>query len=525
MKWRSNLAVPQVVIADLGCCVMSEPNFRMQKRLRIGDCDLRVCTINYRPPDVCLGDQRYGDEFDIWSLGCVAAELVTGLPLFHARTSAAHVKEFVDAIFKLLGPPEDSTWLESLPYFQRWYGKTAATAGLKSGSRWPPQSLEGCPKGLIDFIRSALQWQPKDRMSIAAAKSHPFLEPPGRVLMVRLEKVAGKKGVGTIAETHLDPDLLRYLQECPGLKSLALEFLQKGEVRSHCVRKDEAELGNKQETAGIVDEEHPPKCNRLNNDKDLQPLPSKRFAAFVRAVRIEWRPWLQQLTQKMRTAVDAQHMPKVIQDVNGGPIMDEEFADNAFAYASIQVMKPGKRNDGWHTDGGCSLLHASVTLFGARSVQVRSGDMECKCKSGVAICKCGLADVKEVQLLQVPGSFYVGTLVPLNHNVHHYDEPPHLFHPIAETAQGHGEADAAQEHGGAATADGGLEIAVMIRSDVFRNCRARTIDSTPGPVDFFQVVNTVVAEHLAEVPVRLPDLTAVLKEAARAELVSGGLTD
>ena len=65
----------------------------------------------------------------------------------------------------------------------------------------------------------------------------------------------------------------------------------------------------------------------------------------------------------------------------------------------------------------------------------------------------------------------------------------------------------------------------MIRSDVFRNCRARKIDSTPGPVDFFRVVNTAVAEHLAEVPVRLPDLTAVLKEAARAELVSGGLTD
>jgi len=37
------------------------------------------------------------------------------------------VKEFVDAIFKLLGPPEDSTWLESMPYFQRWYGKAAAT--------------------------------------------------------------------------------------------------------------------------------------------------------------------------------------------------------------------------------------------------------------------------------------------------------------------------------------------------------------------------------------------------------------
>ena len=123
LKSMSNLAVPQVVIADLGCCHMSEPNFRLQKRPKSGDCDLRVCTVHYRPPDVCLGDQRYGDELDMWSLGCVAAELVSGLPLFHARTQEAPVKEFVDAIFKLLGPPEDSTWLESLPYFQRWYGR------------------------------------------------------------------------------------------------------------------------------------------------------------------------------------------------------------------------------------------------------------------------------------------------------------------------------------------------------------------------------------------------------------------
>eukprot|EP00959_Pyramimonas_sp_CCMP1952_P256962 5368683-Pyramimonas_sp.AAC.1 len=56
---------------------------------------------------------------------------------------------------------------------------------------------------------------------------------------------------------------------------------------------------------------------------------------------------------------------------NGKPIMTEHFADNALAYASIQLMQPGARDHGWHTDGGCSLLHAAVTIFGARSVQVR----------------------------------------------------------------------------------------------------------------------------------------------------------
>ena len=48
--------------------------------------------------------------------------------------------------------------------------------------------------------------------------------------------------------------------------------------------------------------------------------------------------------------------------------LQEDFADNAFAYTSIQLMQPGARDDGWHTDGGCSLRHASATIFGTRSV-------------------------------------------------------------------------------------------------------------------------------------------------------------
>ena len=60
----------------------------------------------------------------------------------------------------------------------------------------------------------------------------------------------------------------------------------------------------------------------------------------------------------------------------------------------------------------------------------------------------------------------------------------------------------------------------MIRCDVFRECRARTINSTPGLVEFFRVVNRTVAEHLADVPVALPDLTEVLAEVAPPAVTS-----
>ena len=72
---------------------------------------------------------------------------------------------------------------------------------------------------------------------------------------------------------------------------------------------------------GFVDEENPPKCRSLNKDRDLQLIPSERFAAFVRAIRKKWRPWLQQLGGKMREAVRADGMPETIYQKNGGDFL------------------------------------------------------------------------------------------------------------------------------------------------------------------------------------------------------------
>ena len=145
----------------------------------------------------------------------------------------------------------------------------------------------------------------------------------------------------------------------------------------------------------------------------------------------------------------------------------------------------------------------------------------------------------EVNFAQEPGSFYVGNLCALGHNVHHHAECLHTFRTKAATASARTKAATASaaatssgsledwqaDEAAAATADSGLQIAVMIRSDVFRNARARKIKSTPGPTDFFRVVNRAVAQHLAECPVRLPDLTAVLAEASRVGDDGGGVTD
>ena len=64
-----------MVVGDLGLVEMADPHVRLQKKLRASDHDIRVCKVNYRPPGVTLGSQRFQEDFDMWSFGCVAAEL------------------------------------------------------------------------------------------------------------------------------------------------------------------------------------------------------------------------------------------------------------------------------------------------------------------------------------------------------------------------------------------------------------------------------------------------------------------
>ena len=181
---------------------------------------------------------------------------------------------------------------------------------------------------------------------------------------------------------------------------------------------------------------------------------------------------------RVRAEIRRQALPPELLVANGDAFLEEDLADNAFVYASVQFLRVGERQDGWHTDGGASLLHGALTVFGSRTLLVKSEGRGC------------------ISLPQKPGSFYVGNLCALEHNVEH----------CAESAGCYGEGPPSKQ----------VQIVVMLRSDVFRVARARTINAMPGPAELFIVVNTEAAKHLADHPFRLPDLDAVLAESRSA---------
>ncbi|XP_018441903.1 protein IMPAIRED IN BABA-INDUCED STERILITY 1 [Raphanus sativus] len=73
----------------------------------------RVVTLWYRPPELLLGSTEYGASVDLWSVGCVFAELLLKKPLLQGRTEV----EQLHKIFKLCGSPPEDYWKKSkLPH-------------------------------------------------------------------------------------------------------------------------------------------------------------------------------------------------------------------------------------------------------------------------------------------------------------------------------------------------------------------------------------------------------------------------
>ncbi|ORX69264.1 kinase-like protein [Linderina pennispora] len=116
----------------------------------------------YRAPEVILGLQ-YGTGIDMWSLGCIVAELLTGYPLFPGENE----REQLACIIEVLGPPP-AYMIEQAPRCSDFAEPPYTNSKGKRrrpGSRPLVQVLARArdPR-LVDFVMRALAWDPAVRM-------------------------------------------------------------------------------------------------------------------------------------------------------------------------------------------------------------------------------------------------------------------------------------------------------------------------------------------------------------------------
>lgn len=134
----------------------------------VGKITHEVVTLWYRAPEILLGSAYYSTPIDIWSVGCIFAEMATRQPLFPGDSEIDQIFK----IFKVLGTPSEDCWngVTSLPDFQQ----------RSSFPQWKPQSLKTlvpnlCPDG-IDLLEQMLQYDPTKRISAKKALRHRYFD-------------------------------------------------------------------------------------------------------------------------------------------------------------------------------------------------------------------------------------------------------------------------------------------------------------------------------------------------------------
>ena len=199
-------------------------------------------------------------------------------------------------------------------------------------------------------------------------------------------------------------------------------------------------------------------------------LPSERLLSWLRAFKAKNASSLAKLCAEGASALRALGQDSL--GVNGKHFLDTPV-DKWFATCGqIHIFQdPADLEERRHFDGGASVLHIGVTLFGRRELRWFEG------------VKNSDTDGKQIEVMRlVPGSVYFGVVTGCRHSVAH--QPPRL---AQETFKGH-------------------SITCMIRCSLFPDFASRRMIRVPLPKEMFEALALSFVASLRKEPWALPSL-------------------
>ncbi|EQB79075.1 glycogen synthase kinase-3 alpha [Camelus ferus] len=158
---------PQNLLVDPDTAVLKLCDFGSAKQLVRGEPNVSyICSRYYRAPELIFGATDYTSSIDVWSAGCVLAELLLGQPIFPGDSGVDQLVE----IIKVLGTPTREQIREMNPNYTEFkFPQIKAHPWTKVfKSRTPPEAIALCS--------SLLEYTPSSRLSPLEACAHSFFD-------------------------------------------------------------------------------------------------------------------------------------------------------------------------------------------------------------------------------------------------------------------------------------------------------------------------------------------------------------
>lgn len=150
-------------ICDFGLARADIPYFQTQSAIMTD----YIATRWYRAPEVILSWKRYSTAIDVWSVGCILAELITRKPLLPATSEEEQIQLITDLIgnpqedlVEQITIPKNKEFIQSLP---RRKGKDFSTI------------FKGANPDAIDLMKRMLTFDPVKRITVDEALAHPYM--------------------------------------------------------------------------------------------------------------------------------------------------------------------------------------------------------------------------------------------------------------------------------------------------------------------------------------------------------------
>jgi len=157
---------PPNILIDPNTHMLKLCDFGSAKRLSPNEPNVSyICSRHYRAPELIFGATHYDCAIDVWSVGCVMAEMVLGEPIFCGESALDQLAE----IIKILGTPTQTQIQQMNPNSEE-----VKLPKIKA-KPWN-KVLKNADPLLADLISKILVYNPKERFKPIEALTHSYFD-------------------------------------------------------------------------------------------------------------------------------------------------------------------------------------------------------------------------------------------------------------------------------------------------------------------------------------------------------------